>query len=426
MATPGSPIARRLLSGLPAPPEPVETACAPEEIAEASAVLGKRTVGWAVSLSHHAFEAVRREIQAEHPREFYTRLARAIERSALDLLCLLAGRSAEFALNPDQLAVVSSVARDGLPFEHTVHGLRLVQRLWTETLLDLAEQHRPGRERIPLLREVTGVLTTFFNQTVDAVIAEYLAERQRLLAQRLGNQRQLVAAILAGQYVEPASARATLGVELAQHHLAFLLWLDDPYNQDGYLEQAALRVAKALGCPAPFITGLEGAAWAWASRPRPFTETDYGAVRALEPAGVRIALGQPGRGAAGFRRSHIAAQDAYRIAKRSPAARVVVYHDIALVALLAGDLEQTRWFVAEQLGPLDRDEPAIAELRRTLLTYFDEGGSLVKSAAALHVHRNTVVYRLRRIERLLGRRVTDRVLETHAALRLATLGPEAP
>lgn len=46
------------------------------------------------------------------------------------------------------------------------------------------------------------------------------------------------------------------------------------------------------------------------------------------------------------------------------------------------------------------------------------------TAQRLHVHRNTVVYRLASIERLLGHPLDERPLATQAARTLAaTLGP---
>jgi DNA-binding PucR family transcriptional regulator len=139
---------------------------------------------------------------------------------------------------------------------------------------------------------------------------------------------------------------------------------------------------------------------------------------------ARVAVGRPGRGLAGFRRSHLAALDARRVATWSrPTPEVTRYDDVALLALLTTEQERARWFVTEQLGPLAADDRVTADLRRTLLNYLDNGGSLVRSAAELHIHRNTVVYRLRRAEELLGRAATDGTLDLHAALRLADTSP---
>ena len=47
-------------------------------------------------------------------------------------------------------------------------------------------------------------------------------------------------------------------------------------------------------------------------------------------------------------------------------------------------------------------------LRETILTWCEEGFNLVRGAKALHVHRNTLVLRLARIQRLTGRDLNDR------------------
>jgi sugar diacid utilization regulator len=65
--------------------------------------------------------------------------------------------------------------------------------------------------------------------------------------------------------------------------------------------------------------------------------------------------------------------------------------------------DTARRSVREQLSPLDRLGPKRAETALlTLKTYLDEQGSIVRTAQALHLHRNAVGYRLRRIVDLLG------------------------
>jgi DNA-binding PucR family transcriptional regulator len=56
------------------------------------------------------------------------------------------------------------------------------------------------------------------------------------------------------------------------------------------------------------------------------------------------------------------------------------------------------------LRPLvEYDEAKQAELVPTLRAYLASGFNLTRSAEVLHVHPNTVVYRLRRIRELSGR-----------------------
>lgn len=78
------------------------------------------------------------------------------------------------------------------------------------------------------------------------------------------------------------------------------------------------------------------------------------------------------------------------------------YADLTLAVLLAGLAEG--WRADELQRPLrrlaahDRD----GQLRRTLAAWFAHDMKAAPSAAALHVHRNTLDYRLRRIAELTG------------------------
>ncbi|MQA84375.1 MAG: hypothetical protein GEV03_07075 [Streptosporangiales bacterium] len=426
----------RLLAGLTPPAGLIDAAGTPAELAEAAELLGQGPTDWAVAMSRRSFELVLAAMPGGRPPTFAAELLRAIETSALDLLRTLYGDSAPprppspSRLTADQVTLVHQLVRLRVPFERIVRGLRIVQQHWTEVLVGAIERHRPARERTPLLREIMRVVPAFFDDSVDGVVAEYLAERQRLMARSLSSRRDMVLSIIAGGHPAEEAARRTLGIGLAQHHLAFVVWsqddLDSSPDRHGELERAALRGADALRCPAPLtVPGDDGEVWSWASQPQPFPEDYLGPLSVFAGGRVRIAVGVPGHGPAGFRRSHLAAQDAYRVARSAvPARPVTGYRDVSLVALLSADAERAGWFVAEELGALAAADPGTAELRATLLCYLDVGRSFVAAAAALHVHRNTVVYRLRRVERLTGRPISDCTVETHAALTLAgRLGP---
>jgi DNA-binding PucR family transcriptional regulator len=45
----------------------------------------------------------------------------------------------------------------------------------------------------------------------------------------------------------------------------------------------------------------------------------------------------------------------------------------------------------------------LAGLRATIIAWCEAGFGLVAAASALHIHRNTLVYRLGKIERITGR-----------------------
>ena len=77
-------------------------------------------------------------------------------------------------------------------------------------------------------------------------------------------------------------------------------------------------------------------------------------------------------------------------------------------------------FVREWLGALlDYDHSRNSELVMTLSDYLECGGSYDESAAALHIHRSTLRYRLARIAELTGHdlRNVDTRFNLHAATR---------
>ena len=74
---------------------------------------------------------------------------------------------------------------------------------------------------------------------------------------------------------------------------------------------------------------------------------------------------------------------------------------------------------------LEYDARHRAGLRATLATFLDCSGSWSRTAEALHLHVNTVRYRIDRVEELTGRdlsRLEDRV-DVFLALRSLPAGP---
>ena len=121
--------------------------------------------------------------------------------------------------------------------------------------------------------------------------------------------------------------------------------------------------------------------------------------------GVRVAIGEPAPGIAGFRSSHIEALHAQRIARLAGRHEggITRYRDIALCALATANIEHARRFVERELGRLASRDDTTRRLSATVRTYLDENGSRGRTAKRLHIHENTVAYRLRQAEELLGR-----------------------
>ncbi|WP_066938266.1 helix-turn-helix domain-containing protein [Microtetraspora fusca] len=124
--------------------------------------------------------------------------------------------------------------------------------------------------------------------------------------------------------------------------------------------------------------------------------------------------------------------DAYREAQRCADALIALGRagdgasadELGFVGLLMGEGRDVSGFLASALGPvLDYDGRRGTALIRTLSAYFGAGGSLSRTADALHIHVNTVTQRLDRVAQLLGAdwQEPERALEIQLALRLHRL-----
>jgi DNA-binding PucR family transcriptional regulator len=97
----------------------------------------------------------------------------------------------------------------------------------------------------------------------------------------------------------------------------------------------------------------------------------------------------------------------------------VCYQHVALAALMAADLPAARRFVEDELAALAADTVQAEQLRETLRRYPRGERSLAASGAQLHVARNTVTYRVKRAQELIGHDVSTRLAEVLAALETA-------
>ncbi|MER6125098.1 helix-turn-helix domain-containing protein [Streptomyces sp. NPDC001795] len=69
-----------------------------------------------------------------------------------------------------------------------------------------------------------------------------------------------------------------------------------------------------------------------------------------------------------------------------------------------------------------RVQPDWPVLRDTIIAWCESGFNLVRASAALHIHRNTVVYRMNKIEQITGRPLREH--RTTLALYLACLADQ--
>lgn len=136
---------------------------------------------------------------------------------------------------------------------------------------------------------------------------------------------------------------------------------------------------------------------------------------------VRAAAGEPRTGLGQLSlscRQAIAALDA--TADSAEPRKTIRYADALLEVLVRRDPPLMRQLRDRYLGPL-----VGTELEETLRCHLATNLALSKTAALMHVHKNTIVYRLRRIEELTGLDLHD-VRDLSRAVLALEAAPEPP
>jgi DNA-binding PucR family transcriptional regulator len=268
---------------------------------------------------------------------------------------------------------------------------------------------------------------------VDAAVclAEevYTTERERWVRSAAASQTETINTILSGGPIDIEVASRRLRHDLRRVHVAAIAWLDsheEGRNTLALLEAAIRDIAAAIGNQKPLVQPLgvlSVAAWISTNSAVPAGVLDELRFRTANAPRVRVAIGEPARGIAGFCSSHAEAAQAQRIARLAGCGEgsITRYDDVALCALASTDMDHARSFVQRELGALASDDETPRRLAATLRAYLDENGSRGRTAKRLHVHENTVGYRIRQAEELLGRSVEKRTLELRVALALADL-----
>lgn len=270
-----------------------------------------------------------------------------------------------------------------------------------------------------LLNEVLSLtarsIATFVDDTVAAVGDVMRRERAELTQGTHAERLATVTLLLEGAPVPRDRAESRLGYGLDGDHLAAIVW-GGPRTTGDQLEQAAELLVQHTGAPRR-LTVLAGSATLWLWLPTGNAPAMAALEAGLSPLqDVRVAVGRPRRHVDGFRQSHLEASSTQRMmARLATHRRVGRYADTQLVALLSNDLTGADAFVSDILGDLADASP---DLLLTLRTYLQEQCNAARTTERLFTHRNTVIRRLERCDRLLPRPLAEDPASVAAALEL--------
>ena len=136
---------------------------------------------------------------------------------------------------------------------------------------------------------------------------------------------------------------------------------------------------------------------------------------------------EPGEIARSYAQAQRTTQTLQRLGRSGTAS---AFSDLGILRLLlqVPDLAELRSFAADVLGKLSMHEHEHkSEYLTTLACYFRENNSPQRASRILHVHPNTVAYRVKRIEEITGLRLdnySDRLIAQVALEILDSLGDE--
>jgi DNA-binding PucR family transcriptional regulator len=299
------------------------------------------------------------------------------------------------------------------------HGL--VERRFDEVS---AELEIPAELRWRVSAHATRYFFAYVDSVSTQLVRDYEEERARWIRGAAAARTALVTAIIGGEPVDASEATATLRYDVSRRHLCFVVWADTAAHgtaeSRASLESGATALAAALG-NAPALTTQIGdrAVWAWTHWAA--ENSDRAAEGLSMPGGHWAALGTPAEGLIGMRLSYGEAHSARRVAELMGArpGSITRYSTAALTAVLTADPGEAVRFAEAQLGALTDPGDGMTRLRATVRVYLEENLSPARTARRLGIHQNTVVYRVKRAEEILGRELSGSTLELGVALRLA-------
>lgn len=147
----------------------------------------------------------------------------------------------------------------------------------------------------------------------------------------------------------------------------------------------------------------------------------------LQPIGAKVGIGGWHPGHAGIVESYAEAREAVTQGLRAGhSTSLVAFDDILVERLLRSSTGPHRLLEHTVQRLRDYDARRKSALIETLRTYLQTGSSLARSAAQLHVHPNTITYRLTRIREITGRDPAkpDDLLVLALTIKLADLPPD--
>jgi DNA-binding PucR family transcriptional regulator len=307
-------------------------------------------------------------------------------------------------LSPAGTAQIRYLARNDVPLDTVMRAFYAVTSVLLEFLTEEIADLPP--DALPYL---VGIQSQHGDQLMSAISAEYEEEVARMERSPAKRIAECVEKLLAGERVDLSD----LEYDLEAWHLGMIAI--------GTKVDRTVRVlAERLGCALLILPRNAETAWVWlgASRAVPFAELER-FVSSGAADSVSLAAGEMRHGVEGWRLTHREAQTALAVMLQRPQP-LVRASNVVLLAAAIQDETVRRSLLDTYLGPLSGRRDA-GVLRETLHVYFSLDCNAASAAATLGVNRHTVLRRLLRIEKAIGRSLDACRAEMDVALRIEQL-----
>jgi len=293
-------------------------------------------------------------------------------------------------------------ARQEIPMELVLKAYTLGSRtLWEELMLERRRNSSVIDDRLLIIagQQLWRALDSQYETLVDA----YRRESARMQQRDLANALAVLDGLRTGRGGDPAfvlEARATLGLSPSQHVACIVGLLDDhgepplPAPEDALDQIGAVSHWNIRDGHQFALVALTRGSW-------------KSVVDALAPRATgKVGLAHSPDGLASFAAAYRLASLTAETIDGGPG--VALATDRLPRVIMAADAQSSELLVHHALGAMwTHPAPQRETLLTTLAYVLANDGSPTNAAKVLYCHRNTVIYRVRQIEELTGRRLTD-------------------
>jgi DNA-binding PucR family transcriptional regulator len=322
------------------------------------------------------------------------------------------------------------LAQRGVDADSLIRTYRLGHQAVLGIVLDeIRVAHLDIQLALDVFEQITSMSFRYVDRISHLVLTAYQNERDRWLANQNRMRALRVREVLQAGDVDIDEVANAIRYPLRRTHLSLIAWCGESEDEDELagMEHCISELSKSLGAQERplFIAADRVTGWAWIPLPAdavPHAVTGLRQFVNTRADAPLIAAGNPLPGVDGFRRSHQQALTtrAVVIASKSHPPAATVYSDPGLVvaAQFCGDLEHTQAWVGDVLGPLASATDSDERMRETLREFLHTGSSFKATADELHLHVNSVKYRVQRALERRGRPTADDRLDVEVALLL--------